>query len=85
MQRCYTVLKDIAFINLNAAKKRVNKNLFDAFSYTISKLNDNEYQSLLQQVRQFKENICNFLREKDSYVKENCGRLQKKLFKNDLI
>ncbi|OUN77912.1 DUF262 domain-containing protein [Bacteroides sp. An51A] len=55
MQRCYTVLKDIAFINLNAAKKRVNKNLFDAFSYTISKLNDNEYQSLLQQVRQFKE------------------------------
>lgn len=55
MQRCHAVLDDIAFININAARKRINKNLFDAFSYTISKLGDDEYQSLLQQREQFKE------------------------------
>lgn len=49
MQRCYTILKDITFININSRQKRINKNLFDAFSYTISRLSDIEYQSLLRQ------------------------------------
>lgn len=55
MQRCYDVLGDITFINIKATRKRINKNLFDAFSYSISRLNDNEYQSLLRQSDRFKE------------------------------
>lgn len=55
MQRCYAILKEITFININAKQKRVNKNLFDAFSYTISRLNDNDYQNLLRRTDRFKE------------------------------
>ena len=55
MQRCYDLLRDITFINIKATRKRINKNLFDVFSYTISQLNDDEYQSLLRQSDQFTE------------------------------
>lgn len=54
MQRCYAILKDITFININSKQKRINKNLFDAFSYTISRLSDVEYQSLLRQSEQLR-------------------------------
>lgn len=65
MQRCYDVLGDITFINIKATRKRINKNLFDAFSYTISRLDDNEYQSLLRQSDRFEEEYKRLFEEKD--------------------
>lgn len=55
MKRCYDLLGDSAFININAKQKRINKRLFDAVSCAISKLTENEYQRLLQQRVRFRE------------------------------
>lgn len=55
MKRCYDLLDDFTFINLNSKQKRINKNLFDAFSCAISKLKENEYQRLFQQRARFRE------------------------------
>lgn len=64
MQRCYAILKDITFININAKRKYINKNLFDAFSYTMSRLHDNEYQNLLRQADRFREEYMRSFEEK---------------------
>ena len=77
MQRCYDVLGDITFINIKATRKRINKNLFDAFSYTISRLNDNEYQSLLRQSDRFEEEYKRLFEEKEFL----CGKELRKTSK----
>lgn len=48
MQHCYTLLNDIAFININSVRRRINKSLFDVFTYTIARLSDDEYQNLIR-------------------------------------
>lgn len=74
MQRCYDLLREITFINIKTTQKRINKHLFDAFSYTISLLDDNEYQSLLRQADRFKEGYIQLF-EKKGFL---CGKeLQK--------
>lgn len=69
MQRCYALLKDITFININSSRKRINKNLFDAFSYAIARLSEDEYQRLLGQVELFNENYRKLF-EEDGFLSE---------------
>lgn len=65
MGRIHVILEDIAFININSKRKFINKNLFDAFSYTMSQLNDNEYQSLCQQAGLFKKEYTRLFKGKE--------------------
>ena len=69
MQRCYALLKDITFININSSRKRINKNLFDAFSYAIAQLSEDEYQRLLGQVELFNEKYRRLF-EEDGFLSE---------------
>lgn len=69
MQRCYALLKDIAFININSSRKRINKNLFDAFSYAIAQLSEDGYQRLLGQVELFNEKYRKLF-EEDGFLSE---------------
>lgn len=55
MQRCYAILGDVTFVNMNSMRQRLNKNLYDTFSYAVSRLNESEYQYLFQQAASFKE------------------------------
>lgn len=69
MQRCYALLKDITFININSSRKRINKNLFDAFSYAIAQLSEDGYQRLLGQVELFNEKYRKLF-EEDGFLSE---------------
>lgn len=69
MQRCYSLLKDITFININSSRKRINKNLFDAFSYAIAQLSEDGYQRLLGQVELFNEKYRKLF-EEDGFLSE---------------
>ncbi len=69
MQRCYSLLKDITFININSSRKRINKNLFDAFSYAVARLSEDEYQRLLGQVELFNEKYRKLF-EEDGFLSE---------------
>lgn len=69
MKRCYSLLKDITFININSSRKRINKNLFDAFSYAIARLGEDEYQRLLGQVELFNEKYRRLF-EEDGFLSE---------------
>lgn len=69
MQRCYSLLKDITFININSSRKRINKNLFDAFSYAIARLSEDGYQRLLEQVELFNEKYRKLF-EEDGFLSE---------------
>lgn len=69
MKRCYTLLRDNTFININSSRKRINKNLFDAFSYSISQLSEDGYKNLLGQVELFNEKYIQLF-ENDGFLNE---------------
>lgn len=85
MKRCYDLLDDFTFINLNSKQKRINKNLFDAFSCAISKLKENEYQRLFQQRARFREEYIQLFEDNAFLCKRNCGSLQVMPSANDSI
>lgn len=86
MQRCYCLLKDITFININSSKRRINNNLFDVFSYVIADLSDYEYLNLLNKAVLFNERYRLLFKENNflctSKLKQNSKKAVYHRFNN---